>query len=651
MKIAILANCQGGSIASCAKAMNPQIEFEFVLVTELENGQRNLQTILRDYDKIFAQKFIQEQVQHELKEKVFYFPSIAFPTFHPDMTYVRGRKKNGELETILNMMFSYHSAIAVFGYVTGISASQIINFYNPHVFSTLGYFDVCSSAREDLINEGSSVGMPLGALLNKWTNQGCFMHTFNHPHLRVLADITRDLLLRAGVPVINQNVADYLEDPLKGMPIWPVYPAIAERFGLVGDYAFKPYGLHAPIPLIEYVESCYSVYDKYETVSIEPLNFSISEYQRKLGFSVEAEKPVPSKIGNPYASVQREQFWKNSVANVVVDELDPVLSTSFKIGKADKVATAGSCFAQHISRTLSNSGFNYFVPEDKPIDLTEAAAKDLNFGVFSARYGNIYTVRQLLQLLKRTLGIFRPNDAAWARSDGRLVDPFRPQIEPDGFVSSLSLEESRTAHLEAVKKMFTEMDVFVFTLGLTEGWRSKHDGAMFPLAPGVVGGEMDFSRYEFVNFSVSEICADLYEFFDLLSVLNSKCRSILTVSPVPLIATYETKHALVATTYSKSALRAAAEYVAQSFKQVEYFPSFEIITGSYSRGSYFEADLRSVTSEGVAHVMRVFMSHYAEGADSPHVRIADIATNNENKMTRSSSLFDIICDEEAIAKF
>jgi GSCFA family/Polysaccharide biosynthesis enzyme WcbI len=651
MKIAILANCQGGSIASSAKAMNPQVEFEFVLVTDLENGQRDLQTILRDYDKIFAQKFIQEQVKHEFREKVFYFPSIAFPAFHPDMTYVRGRKKDGELETILNMMFSYHSAIAVFGYITGISASQIVGFYNPHVFSTLGYFDMYSSAREDLINEGSSVGMPLGALLNKWTNQGCFMHTFNHPHLRVLADITRDLLLRAGVPAVNQNVADYLEDPLKGMPIWPVYPAIAERFGLFGDYAFKPYGLHAPMSLVEYVESCYNIYDKYETISIEPLNFSVAEYQKRLGFAAAAEKPVVPKISNPYAGVRPEQFWKNSVTNVVVDELDPVLSTSFKIAKTDKVATAGSCFAQHISRTLSDSGFNYFVAEDKPTGMSDQAAKDLNFGVFSARFGNIYTVRQLLQLLKRTLGIFKPNDISWVRGDGRLVDPFRPQIEPDGFVDSPSLQASSDAHLKAVKEMFTEMDVFVFTLGLTEGWRSKHDGAMFPLAPGVAGGEMDFSRYEFVNFSVSEICADLYEFFDLLSVLNSKCRSILTVSPVPLIATYETKHALVATTYSKSALRAAAEHAAQSFKQVEYFPSFEIITGSYNRGAYFEPDLRSVTSQGVAHVMRVFMSHYAEGAESLNTKPTATPLNNENKVARMPSLFDIVCDEEAIAKF
>ena len=33
---------------------------------------------------------------------------------------------------------------------------------------------------------------------------------------------------------------------------------------------------------------------------------------------------------------------------------------------------------------------------------------------------------------------------------------------------------------------FRDLDVFVFTLGLTEAWVAKADGAVFPLAPGVV---------------------------------------------------------------------------------------------------------------------------------------------------------------------
>jgi hypothetical protein len=51
--------------------------------------------------------------------------------------------------------------------------------------------------------------------------------------------------------------------------------------------------------------------------------------------------------------------------------------------------------------------------------------------------------------------------------------------------------------------MFETLDVLVFTFGLTESWRNRADGAIFPLAPGVAGGEFHGDRYEFVNFSAA----------------------------------------------------------------------------------------------------------------------------------------------------
>jgi hypothetical protein len=196
------------------------------------------------------------------------------------------------------------------------------------------------------------------------------------------------------------------------------------------------------------------------------------------------------------------------------------------------------------------------------------------------------------------------------------------------------------------------MDVFVFTLGLTEGWRSRHDGAVFPLAPGVAGGEMDLTRYEFVNFTADEVTTDLEKVLERLATINPKCKVILTVSPVPLIATYEPRHALVATTYSKAVLRVAAENVKALYPHVEYFPSFEIITGSFNKGKYFEDDLRSVTDEGVAHVMRLFLKHYmADGSLAASASATETFTAPKEEIEKKKSLFDIVCDEEAIAKF
>ncbi len=321
-----------------------------------------------------------------------------------------------------------------------------------------------------------------------------------------------------------------------------------------------------------------------------------------------------------------------------MSDVDPVTTPLFTVERTDQVATAGSCFAQHLSRTLKSHGFTYFVAEQAPV-LTAEEAQRRNYGVFSARYGNLYTARQLLQLFDRAYGQFRPCDELWRRPDHRLVDPFRPQIEPEGFASAEALEASRAEHFAAVRRMLETLDVLVFTFGLTEAWRSRADGAILPLAPGVAGGEMDPSRYEFVNFTVADVVSDMQSFIARLRSVNSRAKLLLTVSPVPLVATYERRHVLVSNTYSKAVLRAAAGEICRAHTLCDYFPSFEIITGNHARGSYFEDDLRSVRPEGVEHVMRVFMRHYSHGPASGR---------NPDLLRELTALNEVVCDEEAL---
>jgi GSCFA family len=109
-----------------------------------------------------------------------------------------------------------------------------------------------------------------------------------------------------------------------------------------------------------------------------------------------------------------------------------------------------------------------------------------------------------------------PDLDVWSRSDGRLLDPFRPLIEPDGYGSIDALNADRIAHLAAVRRMLETLDVFVFTFGLTECWRSKVDGMVVPVAPGVAGGEWREDLYEFWNMRAGDVAADFVAFADLL---------------------------------------------------------------------------------------------------------------------------------------
>ena len=338
---------------------------------------------------------------------------------------------------------------------------------------------------------------------------------------------------------------------------------------------------------------------------------------------------------HPYQSLGAAHFWSRSVSAPGAHEVDPMLGSPFSITASDRVGTMGSCFAQHLSRFLRRSGLNYFVPE--------AGDAERGYGVFSARYGNVYTVRQAVQLFDRAYGAWQPLDSAWRRGDV-YVDPFRPQVDPSGFASEADLDADRVEHLAAVRRVFEESSVLVFTLGLTEGWRDRRDGAVYPVVPGAAGGDFDPSRHEFVNFTAAEVTEDLLAFIDRVRGVNPDIRFLLTVSPVPLIATYTDAHVLAATTYSKSVLRVAAAEAERSRDGVLYFPSYEVITSPAAGNSYFEDDLRSVSDRGVAHVMRVFSAHFLEEPAAP----VDDAEVDERIAAEFRRTAQVACDEEVL---
>src|SRR5437588_170292 len=104
---------------------------------------------------------------------------------------------------------------------------------------------------------------------------------------------------------------------------------------------------------------------------------------------------------NPYRGRPEYTFWKEGVTRQAESGVDPIVRGAFKIRRQDRIATAGSCFAQHISQTIVTKGYRYFVTEKFH---GAAGTEDENYGIFPARFGNIYTARQLLQLIERAYG-------------------------------------------------------------------------------------------------------------------------------------------------------------------------------------------------------------------------------------------------------
>lgn len=346
---------------------------------------------------------------------------------------------------------------------------------------------------------------------------------------------------------------------------------------------------------------------------------------------------------SPYVALPATAFWRTGVAEAHPLSADALYRKRFEITADDRVGAAGSCFAQHIARAMRGDGFNVLDVEPPPAGLPRERQLAFGYGQYSARYSNIYTTRQLLQLLREAFQGVRSPDPVWTL-EGRCFDSMRPAVEPAGLGSAEEVMAHREFHLEQVRRLFTQMDVFIFTLGLTECWRHEGSDWIFPTAPGTLAGSYDPAVYSFKNLSFGEIIADMNASLAIIRSVNrsSNLRILLTVSPVPLTATYTGEHVLTATTYSKSVLRAVAGTLCDEHQNVAYFPSYEMVTAPWSRGIFFDSNLRTVNSAGVDLIMKTFLRRHRL---SPVQGAADALASTVHHMD------EVACEEALLEAF
>ena len=347
-------------------------------------------------------------------------------------------------------------------------------------------------------------------------------------------------------------------------------------------------------------------------------------------------------MDNPYQHQPSRAFWRSAVAEYSPIEMDGVYEPRFDITPDTRIAAAGSCFAQHIARQFKNRGYRFIDAEPAPQMFDAKTAQDFSYGQYSARYGNIYSVRQLVQLFNRAAGRFDPLDDVWM-TDGRAFDPFRPTIQPGGYADDAEMKADRAYHLDQVNGLLAQTDLFVFTFGLTEAWINTEDNAVLPTCPGTHAGTYDPKRYAFQNFRFSQVLNDAVDFIEMARGINPQMRFLFTVSPVPLTATATDQHVLPATVYSKSVLRTVCGELMAACDYVDYFPSYELVASHPMRGTFFRPNMRNVTNEGVARVMDIFFK--AHGGQST------VPAPTAKPAPDTSHPDDVACDEEILEFF
>ncbi len=116
----------------------------------------------------------------------------------------------------------------------------------------------------------------------------------------------------------------------------------------------------------------------------------------------------------------------------------------------------------------------------------------------------------------------------------------------------------------------------VFTIGLAEVWEDARSGAVF--WRGIPESVFDENGHRFRVTTTEENQRNIGEIIDLIRQVNSHAPIVITLSPVPLKATFRDTSCVTSDCVSKSILRVAIDTVmGEKRPDVYYWPSFEIV--------------------------------------------------------------------------
>ena len=157
-----------------------------------------------------------------------------------------------------------------------------------------------------------------------------------------------------------------------------------------------------------------------------------------------------------------------------------------------------------------------------------------------------------------------------------LMDPKTVEDEQAEWFESTT--SAANAGPEVFRHLLANSKVIILTVGVAPSFFEKGTSKFIIPGSTQAGTLIKSEKYEFRTTTVSENVNSLNEATDIIRILNPKAKIFLTLSPVPLVATFEMPSAVQADCLSKSTLRVAInELLNQNIPNMFYWPSFEIV--------------------------------------------------------------------------
>ena len=258
------------------------------------------------------------------------------------------------------------------------------------------------------------------------------------------------------------------------------------------------------------------------------------------------------------------------------------------IGPDTKVVAFGSCFAANITRWLAKRKFSV---------LTEKSGKAAD--AYVVRFGegmvNTFVIRQQFEW---ALEGKAPEGDLWHGYDASAF----------GYDEKVRLQ---------TRDLFMEADVFIITLGLSEIWYDEKTGGVFWRA--VPQDKYDPTRHKFRVSTVAENRENIAAIRETIRRHRPDAKVILTLSPIPLVATFRDNSCITSNSVSKSVLRSAIdEFVLEEnvdkgvAAETYYWPSYEIVMDVFD--NRWLPDRRHVRKPILDFIMVLFEKAWCHGS-------------------------------------
>jgi tetratricopeptide (TPR) repeat protein len=220
------------------------------------------------------------------------------------------------------------------------------------------------------------------------------------------------------------------------------------------------------------------------------------------------------------------------------------------VSKATRFFTMGSCFARNISVSLNKNGFN-----STHMEISE---------FINTTFANKAFVDWL----------------STGKTESSVADRIQ-ELLPPGWNAENTLEKIKNT------------DVFILTLGVAPAFFDRVTGDFVLPRPTGLNSRVLAEKYEYRTTSVKENVENVLYLINFVRKLSPNIKLVITVSPVPLMASFEFESCVAADCLSKSTMRLVAHEVVNGsgLENIIYWPSFEVFRWAGSNaGSFYAAD-------------------------------------------------------------